>query len=131
MTLNDGRVLIGQLLAFDKYMNLVIADCEEFKRVKPKKKTSDTAQEQIRRSLGLLILRGETIVSCSQESGAPPSGFENKARVPAAQQMVSGMVRTMPGMSAVPPPMPPSAMMMRPGMAMPPSMMPPGYHHRQ
>ena len=40
VTLNDSRTLTGQMLAFDKHMNLVISECEEFRRVKSKKPTA-------------------------------------------------------------------------------------------
>lgn len=79
VTINDGRALIGQMLAFDKHMNLVLAECEEFRRVRPKKKAGEeTAPEQeMKRSLGLVILRGETVVSISVE-GPPPVVDEDK-----------------------------------------------------
>jgi small nuclear ribonucleoprotein B and B' len=82
VTLSDGRALVGQMLAFDRHMNLVLADCEEFRRVKPKKQTGDpagepTAPQEIKRSLGLVILRGETVVSLSVE-GPPPVVDEEK-----------------------------------------------------
>lgn len=35
--LNDGRSLTGQMLAYDKHMNLVLADCEEFRTIRKKK----------------------------------------------------------------------------------------------
>jgi small nuclear ribonucleoprotein B and B' len=82
VTLSDNRQLVGQMLAFDRHMNLVLADCEEFRRVKPKKKTSSTEDEpapsqELKRSLGLVILRGEMIVSLSVE-GPPPAVDEDK-----------------------------------------------------
>jgi small nuclear ribonucleoprotein B and B' len=81
VTINDGRALTGQMLAFDKHMNLVLADCEEFRRVRPKKKPGETetpAEQEMKRALGLVILRGETVVSLSVE-GPPPVVDDDKA----------------------------------------------------
>ncbi|KAJ5077721.1 small nuclear ribonucleoprotein-associated protein b' [Anaeramoeba ignava] len=63
------RTLVGQFLAFDRHMNIVLGDCEEFRRIKPKKGQKEIKEEK--RTLGLLILRGETIVSISIESPPP------------------------------------------------------------
>lgn len=83
MTINDGRALTGQMLAFDKHMNLVLADCEEFRRIRPKKKAGETetpAEQEMKRTLGLVILRGETVVSLSVE-GPPPVVDDDKKNV--------------------------------------------------
>jgi small nuclear ribonucleoprotein B and B' len=82
------------MLAYDKHMNFVLAECEEFRTVKvglpsfmnaieeeadqQGKKTkeanpTDAAPSvQQKRTLGLVILRGESIVSVTVE-GPPPS----------------------------------------------------------
>jgi small nuclear ribonucleoprotein B and B' len=79
VTINDGRTLTGQMLAFDRHMNLVLADCEEFRRVRPKKKPGEESapEQEMKRALGLVILRGETVVSLSVE-GPPPVVDEDK-----------------------------------------------------
>ncbi|KAG8862090.1 hypothetical protein FRB96_002120 [Tulasnella sp. 330] len=125
ITLNDGRTLMGKMLAFDKHMNLVLADCEEFRRIKKKRKQGDTeVSEHVeqRRTLGLVILRGETVVSLTDE-GAPPAADDDKSK-----GLIPGPGRGMPagrGMGMMPPVggMPPASMAARP---MPYGMPPPG-----
>ena len=80
VTINDGRAFVGQMLAFDRHMNLVLADCEEFRRIRPKKKPGETEAgpgQDMKRTLGLVILRGETVVSLSVE-GPPPIVDDDK-----------------------------------------------------
>ena len=80
VTINDGRAFVGQMLAFDRHMNLVLAECEEFRRVRPKKKPGESEagpMQEMKRTLGLVILRGETVVSLSVE-GPPPAGDDDK-----------------------------------------------------
>ena len=69
----DGRVYIGQLMAFDKHMNLVLNECIEERvpktqldKLRPRKDSKDGTTLNIKvekRVLGLTILRGEQILS--------------------------------------------------------------------
>eukprot|EP00039_Didymoeca_costata_P018350 m.333111 g.333111 ORF g.333111 m.333111 type:complete len:222 (+) comp17071_c0_seq1:132-797(+) len=68
VTLNDSRTIIGTFMAYDKHMNLVLGEAEEFRTIKGKKGGSDRDEK---RPLGFIILRGESIVALSVE-GPPP-----------------------------------------------------------
>ena len=87
VTLTDRRVLLGSLLAFDRHMNLVLADCEEVRTIRAKKSAAasgpDGAQSKAttagdedvieqKRTLGLVLIRGESVVSVSAHQKPPP-----------------------------------------------------------
>jgi small nuclear ribonucleoprotein (snRNP)-like protein len=67
VTLHDTRVMVGTFMAFDRHMNVVLADCEEFRTIKPR---SEETEKEIKRMLGLVLLRGENIITIFPE--APP-----------------------------------------------------------
>lgn len=71
--------MVGQLLAFDAKMNLVLAECSEVRIVKSKKGKADDdeEEEEMRRTLGLVILRGDTIVTLAVD-GPPPIEDDSK-----------------------------------------------------
>ncbi|RPA87342.1 Sm-like ribonucleo protein [Ascobolus immersus RN42] len=126
ITMIDGRQLTGTLLAFDKFMNVVLADTEEFRRIKRKANksappTANPIMADEKRTLGLIILRGGNIVSLSVESPPPadpsarlgaPTGMPPGAGLggpgiarPAGRglpTMGMGAPPGMPGMSAAP-----------------------------
>ncbi|PWY97677.1 Sm-like ribonucleo protein [Testicularia cyperi] len=167
ITLNDSRQIVGQLLAFDAHMNLVLADSQEFRKIKSKKSkartgaTSSAAKDvdgdgddddaptpgaaaggatEQKRTLGLLILRGENIVSMAIEA-PPPADTKVQPAMQPGPGRGAPMGRGM-GLAAPPVGVPPS-MMARPpmpyarppppgmpGMPMPPGMPtgpPPGF----
>lgn len=59
ITLKDSKIIVGRLLAYDKHMNVVIEEGEEFRK---------TLKATERRNIGLIMLTGRNIISIVLES---------------------------------------------------------------
>ena len=108
VTLHDGRNIIGTFLAFDKHLNLVLSEAEEF-RVLRKSGAALIEERTEKRSLGLVLLRGENVVSLAVEGPPPPSvtGKPTGAAPGPPGGMARGRGAPMPGPPGGPPGMAP------------------------
>jgi small nuclear ribonucleoprotein B and B' len=92
VTLSDTRYLVGTLMAFDRHLNVVLADTEEFRLIINKKEHSVREEKRV---LGFIVLRGGTVVSIVPETAPPPKS----TKLPGA-----GVGRAVPTMRGAPPP---------------------------
>eukprot|EP00218_Dolichomastix_sp_CCMP3274_P010492 CAMPEP_0170143072 /NCGR_PEP_ID=MMETSP0033_2-20121228/9411_1 /TAXON_ID=195969 /ORGANISM="Dolichomastix tenuilepis, Strain CCMP3274" /LENGTH=210 /DNA_ID=CAMNT_0010379495 /DNA_START=41 /DNA_END=673 /DNA_ORIENTATION=- len=152
VTMLDGREIVGKFMAFDRFMNLVMGEAEEYRKLPPKK-GMDEADREVRRVLGFVLIRGEEVV-CLTIEGPPPqerpkvvapkgpgAGHPAGRGIPApmpgqAPAGLAGPVRGVGGpapgsmqplgsVAAAPVARPPGMPLMPPGMP-PPGMPPPG-----
>ena len=71
VVLRDKRYFIGQMLAFDSHSNVVIKDCEEFRK-NTKRKSGEPLETK--RNLGLMLLRGDSVMRIDV-IGPPPASL--------------------------------------------------------
>ncbi|SPJ12545.1 small nuclear ribonucleoprotein-associated protein B, putative [Plasmodium sp. DRC-Itaito] len=63
VTVSDTRYFVGTFLSYDRHMNIVLVDAEEFRKVK----SQNNSLKEIKRVVGLILIRGENIVSFTAE----------------------------------------------------------------
>lgn len=114
ISLIDGRTIVGTFLAFDKHLNLVLVDSEEYRSVRSKAKNNSSisnraaiVEERVeKRTLGLIILRGENVVSVAVEGPPPPNMKAANKSAGIGENAVPGVARGA-GRGAMPPQQPP------------------------
>jgi small nuclear ribonucleoprotein B and B' len=79
VTITDGRQMVGRFMAFDRHMNLVLGDAEEYRKLPPKKGKSEDEREE-RRVLGLVLLRGDEVIALTIEGPPPADALTAKAQ---------------------------------------------------
>jgi len=81
IVINDHRYFVGQMLGFDSHSNIVLKDCEEYR--KQKKRKSGEALET-KRNIGLMILRGDSVLRVDVVGPPPPNGNRYSGTVASA-----------------------------------------------
>ncbi|KAK8863578.1 hypothetical protein M9Y10_011264 [Tritrichomonas musculus] len=71
VVIGDHRYFVGQLLAFDSHSNIVLKDGEEYRQLN-KRKAGEP--RKVKRNIGLMILRGDSVIHIDIIGPPPPSG---------------------------------------------------------
>jgi len=106
VTLTDGRVLVGTLMAVDRHVNLVLCNTEEYRKYKVKGKPEG---KELKRMLGFIVVRGTQILYVQpEECGREELVETDKSKkikaapkeTPKAGTPSAGMAGMLPGMPA-------------------------------
>ena len=82
-------------MAFDRHMNIVLGDTEEFRKIRTKRTGGLSEEREEKRALGLIILRGDSVVSLTIE-GPPPPELDDRHTVTGAGAVKALPARGMP-----------------------------------
>ncbi len=66
-------------MAFDRHMNIVLGDTEEYRKIKAKKGQGISEEKEEKRALGLIVVRGDSVVSMTIHGPPPPEEDEKVA----------------------------------------------------
>mmetsp|Transcript_1875 Transcript_1875/g.4281 ORF Transcript_1875/g.4281 Transcript_1875/m.4281 type:complete len:202 (-) Transcript_1875:71-676(-) len=113
VTLTDGRVLVGTLMAVDRHVNLVLCNTEEYRRYKVRGKPEG---KELKRMLGFIVCRGtgilyvqpeelgkEELVETDRPKKAKANAKAAPAAAPALPKVPAGMGQLPPGLAGLPP----------------------------
>lgn len=112
VTTSNNSSFIGTLLSYDKFMNLVLTECEEFRlQSKSKKYLKDLKNKGVendneideskikeqKRLLGLVILRGENIISIVAESAPNLNTLKPQLRLKKGKVAIKPLMKKLAG----------------------------------
>ena len=63
--IKDKRMMVGTLIGFDKHLNIVLSDTMEYRLISNKGKKEP--KKEIRRPIGLIVIRGTNVISIFAE----------------------------------------------------------------